>query len=249
MHDIEDSQLVQIQLIDSQPDLLLLLNSLEKHFGATFPTQPELFFRCEGHNFGQRGGVSVLTILVRPLNMVALIHVQQLGEAAFATSSQNGLSVETILESATIRKAAFDVRNVCNALYKLQQIAVSGMDDVQLMELVTRKGSKSWLAGLSGCVGEELDRDMEARWTRCKAIAKDDTHAYSKERSIAPSEQQYYAQDVIVLAELYDIYRRRLQPPSQAFWRSQVTTVTEDRIRQSRDEKYNSQAHSIARGP
>ncbi|KAK4616169.1 hypothetical protein CLAFUW4_09814 [Fulvia fulva] len=78
--------------------------------------------------------------------MVALIHVQQLGEAAFATSSQNGLSVETILESATIRKAAFDVRNEEHEI----EAAINQWNDDVLDEHFNRSDD-----------GDELDFDVE----------------------------------------------------------------------------------------
>jgi exonuclease 3'-5' domain-containing protein 1 len=64
-------------------------------------------------------------------------------------------SLKTILESPTIPKVFFDIRNDSDALFSHFQISVDGIKDLQLMELASRKGSQNLVARLAKCIEKE----------------------------------------------------------------------------------------------
>ena len=55
----------------------------------------------------------------------------------------NSVSLKVVLQSPSIPKVVFDIRNDSDARFSHYQIRVDGIKDLQLMELAPRKDSKA----------------------------------------------------------------------------------------------------------
>ncbi|KAH7016464.1 uncharacterized protein B0I36DRAFT_355252 [Microdochium trichocladiopsis] len=75
------------------------------------------------------------------------------GGLGFNTSGKNGVTMKDILEDPAIPKVFFDVRSGADALYAHFNIALQGVEDVQLMENVARRRAIQEIShGLAKCV-------------------------------------------------------------------------------------------------
>ena len=98
--------------IDSTDALVSFLDSLPDCKGQP----PSLYIDLEGNNLSRDGTLSLITVLVKPQEMLYLVDVTQLKRDAFETESSAGLTLKCILESNDICKVFFDIRNDSDAL-------------------------------------------------------------------------------------------------------------------------------------
>jgi len=207
---------------------------------------------------GRHGSISIISLFIAPIKEIYLIDIHRLGKTAFSTTNRSSTSLKTILESPTIPKVIFDIRNDSDALFSHFQISVNGIQDLQLMELATRKGSKDFVAGLAKCIQVEspISAAAKAEWQRTKEVAtrlydpkKGGRYEIFNERPMKPEIIQYCARDVVLLPGLYEVYNAKLRLPGQAFWQAQVREATVDRIKLSQSPAYDGQAKSKVCGP
>jgi exonuclease 3'-5' domain-containing protein 1 len=78
--------------------------------------------------------LSVISLYIAPIKKIYLIDIHRLGRTAFSTTNNSATSLKTILESPTIPKVIFDIRNNSDALFSNFQISVND----------TSKTSNSW---------------------------------------------------------------------------------------------------------
>ncbi|RDL31811.1 uncharacterized protein BP5553_09213 [Venustampulla echinocandica] len=117
--------------IDLELDLVALLDNI-----ANLPVDPpSLHLDLEGIDLGRHGPISILPLRTAPTQKTCLIDIHSLGRAAFSTTSNSGTSLKTTLESSTIPKVAFDIRNDSDAVFSLFRVSVDCTKDLQLMEL------------------------------------------------------------------------------------------------------------------
>jgi exonuclease 3'-5' domain-containing protein 1 len=218
-----------IEVVDTQLSLRSLLNDV-----TSLPTNPpSLFLNLEGDNLGRYGSISIISFFVAPRNTVYLTDVHFLGGEAF-TITNNNVSFKTILESSTITKMFFDVRNDSDALFNLYQVSLNGVKDIQLMELGYRPGPESsmkYVSDLAKCVTKSsaTSDPQKEEWPRVKQDAarlfdaqkRGFRHIFSK-RPLRSEIEQYCVQNVIVLPGLHDVYDAKLRRPSEKFWQVQV---------------------------
>jgi exonuclease 3'-5' domain-containing protein 1 len=245
---------IETEVVDSVPTLLSLLDNFTNL--PTYP--PALYLDLEGIRLGRHGSISIVSLYIVPRNKIYLVDVYRLGETAFSTSNSRSSSLKTVLESQTIPKVVFDIRNDSDALFSHYQISVDGIKDLQLMELATRQGPKDFVAGLAKCVEKDSSSSalVKAGWQRTKNDGgqlydpqKGGRYEVFNERPMKPEIVKYCAQDVALLPELYKVYNSKLCPPGQAFWRFQVQQATIDRIKLSQSPDYDGQAKSKVQGP
>jgi exonuclease 3'-5' domain-containing protein 1 len=243
-----------ITVIDSANTLLSLLDNL---IGLAVDP-PSLYLELEGVQLGRHGSVSIISLYVLPRKKIYLIDIHRLGKTAFSTTNSSATSLKTILESPTIPKVIFDIRNDSDALFSHYGISVDGIKDVQLMELATRKGSKNFVAGLAKCIEKDsrVSTAAKVEWQRTKegarrlyAPEKGGHYEIFNERPIRPEIVQYCAQDVALLPGLYNFYNAKLRLPGERFWQVQVLEATKDRIKLSQSSDYDGQAKTKVRGP
>lgn len=140
---------VPIKSVDSLSALQELLDTLK----LVPDSSPPLFIDLEGINLGRKGSISVLSLYAVHKGIIYLVDVHTLGKAAFSSPlSGKNTSLRAIMESPNVKKVIFDVRNDSDALFSHYNISLDGMQDLQLMELATRSGSKKYVAGLAKCI-------------------------------------------------------------------------------------------------
>ena len=243
-----------IVVVDSEATLLSLLDNLT----GLAVDPPSLYLDLEGVKLGRHGSISIISLYVAPIKKIYLIDIHDLGKIAFTTTNSSAISLKTILESPTIPKVVFDIRNDSDALYSLFQISVDGILDLQLMELATRKGSKDFVSGLAKCIEKENHISAAAKvdWQRRKESAsrlyeprKGGRYEVFEERPMKPEIVKYCAWTVALLPGLYKVYNGKLCGPEEAFWQAQVREATRDRINLSQSPGYDGEAESKVRGP
>ena len=235
---------IDIIVVDSATTLVSLLENL-----IDLPTNPpSLYLDLEGVKLGRHGSISIISLYIAPIKKVYLIDIHQLGKTAFSTINRSATSLKTILESPTISKVIFDIRNDSDALFSHFQISVNGIHDLQLMELATRKGSKDIVAGLAKCIENESPISAAAKeeWQRTKEAAsqlfnpkKGGRYEVFNDRPMKPEIIQYCARDVALLPGLYNVYDAKLCLPREAHWQTRVRKATKDRIKLSQSPNYD----------
>jgi exonuclease 3'-5' domain-containing protein 1 len=122
-------------MIDNATALKAFIDGLDK--------DSILYVDLEGNNLSRHGTLSLITVLVEPRHTVHLVDVTTLGKEAFSVSGTNEKTLQQILESRDIIKVFYDIRNDSDALFSLFGVRVGGIEDLQLMELGGRRGSKT----------------------------------------------------------------------------------------------------------
>lgn len=171
------------------------------------PTNPpSLYIDIEGINLSRHGSVSILQLLVHSRKQTFLLDIHTLGNKAFTTAGTSGQSLKDIMESDSIPKVFFDVRNDSNALFHLFGISLAGIHDIQLMELATRTFSKRCVNGLSKCIERDLYMgSVEAeKWKRIKDKGK--LLFVSNSRPLSEDIRLYCLQDVQFMPRLWNNY-------------------------------------------
>lgn len=215
---------------------------------------PNLYIDLEGNNLSRHGTLSLITILVEPCHTFHLIDVQVLGREAFTTADLNGTTLQQILESENIPKVFFDIRSDSDALFSLFDVRVAGIEDLQLMELGARKGSKRVVKGLARCI--ETDAPLSpAEREEWKAARDKGKALFSPERGgsfevfdqrpLSAEVEKYCVQDVVHMPALREKYHAELN----AIWKGKVAAETKARIELSQSADFVSQGKHMAEGP
>lgn len=235
------------------------------------PEPKTLYIDLEGINLCRHGTVSILTLLVGDSqthpDRVYLIDVHTLGSAAFTTPLTDSMSepgesktLKGILESSTIPKVFFDVRNDSDALFGLYGIRMQSVIDLQLMENAFRPGRKTFLHGLAKCINEDSGlsgpkrrawEDIKERGRRLFAPELGGRYEVFNERPLTEAIKKYCEQDVLCMPGLYKIYSSGLGASFQlkGDWFCKIITETESRIEWSTKENYVTHGRSKAIAP
>ncbi|KAE8370988.1 ribonuclease H-like domain-containing protein [Aspergillus bertholletiae] len=237
-------------VVDSTDNLLSLLDNVQNAYTSV----PHLYLDLEGVDLSRHGSISILTLYIFPLRTVYIIDVLRLGEAAFTTTNADGISLRTILEAPRVKKVMFDVRDDSEALFNHYHISLDGVEDLQLMELATRKYSRKYVSSLAKCIEEDspIPAAEKAEWKRQKEkmhLLFSHSHGGRREifneRPLRPEIIQNCANDVDLLPGLYNVYCNKLSIP----WEVKVQNATDDRIKLSQSPDYNPNGRDKALGP
>jgi exonuclease 3'-5' domain-containing protein 1 len=218
-------------------------------------TPPSIYVDLEGINLSRQGTISILQLYVLPKDYTYLVDVHQLRHAAFSTTGKHsGKCLKAILEAEDIPKVFFDVRNDSDALFHHFQISLSGVHDIQLMEVATRKFNRRCVNGLQRCI--EHDAVMTAAERRAWNAAKEEgkklfaperggRYEVFNDRPLAKEIIQYCVQDVQFLPQLWSHYQGRLS----ASWLTKVQVATVERVSLSQSKHYNGHGKHKAMAP
>ncbi|KAL2828328.1 ribonuclease H-like domain-containing protein [Aspergillus pseudoustus] len=215
---------------------------------------PSLYVDLEGINLCRHGSVSIMQIYLLPKNEVYLIDVHTLGQEAFSTASPTGLTLKSILEDSSIHKAFFDVRNDSDALYAHFGIHLAGIQDIQLLELATRSGSKRLINGLARCIEREAGlswsetrewKDIKDNGKRLFAPERGGSYEVFNARPLSEGIIKYCAQDVRILPRLWSVYNGKLGWR----WKEKIEAATLDRINVCFQAGYNGVGRHMAQAP
>ena len=238
-------------------DSVALLQSVIEEVGNLRTDTPTLFIDLEGVQLSRHGSVSIMSIYATPRKRIYLIDIYRLGGDAFSTVTSDGSSLKSVLESSVILKGFFDVRHDSNALFSHYGICVAGIRDVQLMELGTRKGPKTYLASLAACVEKDstISTSKKKEWETTKRNTKRlydpavrGRYEIFNDRPIRPDIVRYCAGDVALLPDLFHQYNAKLCSPGEKFWEMHILEATKERIKFSQSPKFDA-SKTNASGP
>ncbi|PLN76858.1 ribonuclease H-like domain-containing protein [Aspergillus taichungensis] len=231
---MSSNSVVPIKFVDSLSTLQELLDTLK----SIPDSSPPLSIDLEGIKLGRNGSISILSLYAVHKGIIYLVDVHTLGEAAFSSPRPGqDTSLRAILESPSVKKVIFDVRNDSDALYSHYRISLAGVQDLQLMELATRTYSKKYVAGLAKCIerNSPMPGVAKAEWKKRKDEVsrlfdprQGGSYDVFNERPMASEVRDYCAADVAHLP---------------------VQHATNDRIRLSHEPGYDGQASNKALGP
>ena len=239
--------------IDNPRSLIVLLDSIK-----SIPTSPpSLFVDLEGQKLSRHGTISILQLYIHPLHHVYLIDVHTLGVPAFTTIGSSGQTLKSILESPSIPKVFFDVRNDSDALYAHFGISLQGVQDIQLMENADRPGhisGKRCLNGLAKCIERDapLTAQEKQRWNMIKDKgaslfdpAKGGSYQVFDTRPLNEDIRRYCVSDVQYMPQLRSVYWARLTLE----WKDKVEVETRARVTLSQSAGYQPHGQHKALGP
>ncbi|KAK8121410.1 hypothetical protein PG999_005530 [Apiospora kogelbergensis] len=239
-------------LINSPAAIATLVDNL---YDQPTTTIPSLFLDVEGVNLSRHGSISILQIFVRPQNRTYLVDVHTLGNSAFVTPGKAcKKTLKDLLESDTIPKVFFDVRNDSDALFDKFKIDLAGIQDLQLMELATRAFNRRHVNGLSRCIDRHCPITSAERqdWKRTKeeglklfAPEKGGSYEVFNERPLPEKIRLYCVQDVQFLARLWSYYYAKMSEK----WKVRVLAASKDRVSLSQTPGFNGKGQHKALGP
>ena len=254
-------------VVDTTAKVIKMLNEI----GELPISPPSLYVDIEGVKLGRNGSISIIEVLADPLDMVYLVDIHVLGESAFTTATLNGSTFRTILESPTIPKVFFDLRNDSDALFSHFNIKLARIDDLQLMNLAVRDYSAGYVWSLATCI--EVDVKMEPKerdaWLatkeHCRTLfvpEKGGSYEVFNERPMRSEIIEYCIKDVLLLPKLWEYYDSRLDQLAEPLigkswyyfglaksWRARVEQETKRRIKFSQSQDYEPESREKAKSP
>ncbi|MCJ1425239.1 hypothetical protein MMC29_003127 [Sticta canariensis] len=198
---------------------------------------PSLYIDLKGISLSRIGSTSILTLYILPSATMYIFDIHKLGASAFSTEGDAKMSFQAILESNTIPKVFFDVRNDSDALYSHYQVNLAGVQGLHLMELMTRKDPKRLLSSLAKCIRDDADLDLRERMGRRPEVFT--------ERPLPEPIIYCCAQDVTFLDKLSSTYNSKLTPSRRA----KVAEESQARTALSQSAEYNPHGMNKALGP
>lgn len=212
-------------LVDTPDTLDTFLNNL--------PPAGTLYMDLEGNRLSRHGTLDIMTILPQPERETRnappapaqsdayVVNVHKLGAATF---DHGAPSLRAILEGTTHTKAFWDVRNDSDALYAHFGVALAGVVDVQLLELLggTRPARmrRERVCGLQQAVGmgTALTLQERAGWVAAKQVGQvlfrpdaGGSYGVFQEQELSGEVLAYCANDVRCLPALRWEYERRIK--------------------------------------
>ncbi|KAL8806622.1 MAG: hypothetical protein Q9200_004968 [Gallowayella weberi] len=241
------------EFIDSPKALTTVIDTL-----STLPkSPPSLYIDLEGVSLSRHGTVSILQILASTINHTYLIDIHTLNSKAFHTPSTNGqTTLKSILESPTTPKVFFDVRRDSDALYAHFGINLSGIHDLQLMELATRPPStpKIYVNGLARCIEREINITPTElkQWHSVKDKGRNlfdpnrnGSYEVFNMRPLSADVRDYCVQDVAFMPRLWTAYHAKMTPVLAG----KVEAATRDRVLMSQSASFNAAGPGMNLGP
>ncbi|KAK6614400.1 3 -5 exonuclease [Botrytis cinerea] len=146
----------------------------------------------------------------------------KLGIQVFKQENAEGLSLKKVLESKKYLQLWFDVRQDWDTLYHLFEVTPGRILDIQLLEFLSRRGSKRGILGLSRTMqyhgkafmsSEELDVWLDDK-EEGRQYFRGHKLGYAvleEERPISETTKSYIAGDTDCMFQLYFCLRRKLR--------------------------------------
>lgn len=238
------------ELVNTISKLQAFLNGLPNDKGEV----PRLFVDLEGNDLSRTGTLSLVNVLVEREDKVYLIDVTELQYEAFDTAGEQGRTLRGILESTEIDKVFFDIRNDSDALYSLYGVDVNGVEDLQLLELASRRFSRRCVNGLAKCIEQDstIAQDEKNQWRKAKHQGRQlfnpqlggDFTVFDR-RPLSADIIHYCIQDVMFMPHLREMYRGKLH---DAWW-TKIAEETKARIALSQSTSFNGKGRHMAMAP
>ena len=194
--------------------------------GSRATIRPTIFIDLEGVSLGREGELCLLAIHHTISKRSFVVDVHRLGASAFSTPASDGTTtLKTVLESPTIAKGIFDVRNDSAALYHGFGVRLQCLHDIQLLEIVARPqiwaSSRRFRCSLEKVIRRHSNMTLAetADWSATKTLGvglfapeRGGSYDVFKQRPLNPLLIPYSINDVICLPQLYDKFSSNLSP-------------------------------------
>ncbi|PWW75914.1 hypothetical protein C7212DRAFT_280470 [Tuber magnatum] len=231
-------------LVDTLPALATMLRAISDI--PNYP--PSLYIDLEGETLGREGNIAIMQLHALPQNRTYVLDITTLGWGAF-TSPENGKTknLKTILESPSITKCLFDVRNDSDALFNLYDISLQGVQDIQVMNYAVREARNgvfrrgNLVMGLAKCIATDsgLGGDALAEFWRKKREGGKifnpqlgGSYAVFSERPLREDVIEYCVGDVVHLPTLWRKYNGILEGEGRL--RNKVQSATLGRLEEAK---------------
>ncbi|KAL8626057.1 hypothetical protein Q9189_008262 [Teloschistes chrysophthalmus] len=221
----QQSTPIPSHFVDTAQQVTALINDL-----TNLPSlPPSLYINLKGIDLSCHGTISIFLLFAVPNNCVYLLDVHNLGAQAFQTTGADGqTTLQSILESASIPKDFFDIRQQSDALYAHFGIRLAGIEDLQLMELRRRPARRmdgNKLQMLAHCILNHagMGRAHRRAWEAVKEIrskcidpALGGTYQVFNSRPLPADILAYCSQKVQFMPDLWNSYHFALGEPRAA---------------------------------
>ncbi|KAJ7097679.1 ribonuclease H-like domain-containing protein [Mycena epipterygia] len=180
----------------------------------------------EGVNLCRSGTLCIVQLKAAESDTIWLIDVVVLRARAFEDIGDNGQNLKAILESRSVKKLFFDVRNDSDALFNLFGVTLANVYDLQLLEIAVRSSKRGvkpprFVMGLASSlktyVAPLKSSAVMRNWARVKeaglglfAPERGGRYQVFEDRPLMPALIEYCAQDVTLLHELEAVLKRKL---------------------------------------
>ncbi|KAJ6551233.1 ribonuclease H-like domain-containing protein [Mycena capillaripes] len=199
----------------------------------------------EGVALCRSGSLCIMQLKAAESDTIWLVDIVVLSTSAFEVTGANGQSLKSILESRSVKKLFFDVRNDSDALFNLFGVTLFNVYDLQLLEVAVRRSSKpgsnpqfvvGLVSSLETYVAPGKSVAVMRNWVRVKeaglrlfAPERGGRYEVFKARPLAPALVKYCAQDVALLHELEASLHERIGPVGRN-WEQRVCTESAKRV-------------------
>ncbi|KAF7892728.1 uncharacterized protein EAF02_000266 [Botrytis sinoallii] len=179
---------------------------------------PELGCDCEGgKSFGRNGVLTFFSMTIlswRETYIIDVLALIKLGIQVFEQENVEGLSLKKVLGSKKYLQLWFDVRQDWDTLYHLFGVTPGRILDLQLLELLSRRGSKDSILGLFRVMREHGKAFMRNKELEDWLDEKDEGRNYfsghelgygvlEEEGPISETTKRYIAGDTDCMFHLY----------------------------------------------
>jgi exonuclease 3'-5' domain-containing protein 1 len=196
-------------------DFLPILSKYQKDI-------PDGAFDLEGVNLSRDGKLTHLSLTIKSQESHTwIIDYQALGSQVLDMNAPGAPSLREILEDPERVSLWFDLRNDADALFShgnMLSIRKGHPRDIQLMELVTRLGSRHGVHSLKVCMQEEGIKFMRGaalkNWLTTKQDGREYFDRYGwevlEQRPLPKMAKSYTAGDTKFLFDLHDVYAAKM---------------------------------------
>ncbi|KAJ6554437.1 ribonuclease H-like domain-containing protein [Mycena capillaripes] len=198
----------------------------------------------EGVALCRSGTLCLVQLKALGNDTIWLIDVVVLRATAFEEIGTDGQSLRSILESGSVKKLFFDVRNDSDALFNLFGITLANVYDLQLLEIAVRSSKpgrpprfvKGLVPSLETYVAPLKSAAVVREWARVKdaglrlfAPERGGRYEVFEDRPLAPGLAEYCVQDVALLHELEVVLHRMIGPMGRN-WEQRVVAESAVRV-------------------
>ncbi|KAF7958579.1 hypothetical protein EAE96_002119 [Botrytis aclada] len=230
---------IMIDTPETFEEFLTVLSQLEED-------TPELGCDCEGgNNFGRNGVLTFFSMSVLSRKETYIIDVcglLKLGIQVFEQENAEGLSLKRVLGSKKYLQLWFDVRQDWDTLYHLFGVTPGRILDLQLLEFLSRRGSKTSIWGLFRVMKEHGKAFMGEKELEDWLDEKDEGKQYfsrhklgygvlEEERPISETTKRYIAGDTDCMFHLYNHLKRELK-----YWDRKMQMTIPEKATESAEE-------------
>ena len=211
----------------STPTIVSTVPALQEFLSAITPSST-LFVSVKGTNLGRYGAIAIITILIYPQNTTYIIDMLALAQGLpvlFSDDEDDKTpTLKSILEDSALPNVFWDLRNDADALWALHNIKLSGVFNLQLMEVMSGADwqKRDSVRGLHYCISCDypMGNDEMGSWLDNNSTVKlrmvgvlGDASGIGNVFSVRPVDEElvkYCVNDVEYLPRLREIYMRRL---------------------------------------